>query len=194
MMMMMLLAVVAFGWAVGIAYVRPAWIAGLALGVFAFEAVFGSSSGLNVGGILMYPSDMAFLAMAAAAVLRVLLEPSSARSSDRAWFLLALLALLSFGRGVQVFGPNLAGNDFRGIFYVLAALIFFATHRRDPKVARDVVDIWIGIGLLLLAVGVVRVMGVGVGAAVQQELLSGGRALYAGPTLLILQAALMSSH
>lgn len=186
-----ILAVVALGWAAAIAYVRPAVIAGVALGVFAFEAIFGSPPGLSVSGFLVYPRDGVFLAMALAAAARATTQPRSGARPDVAWWLFLVLVLISLGRGVQEFGANGAGNDFRGSFYVLAGVAYFASHRPERQLVRDVMDLWVGVAMVLVLVGFARVIGLRVGVAIDEQPFLAGRALYASPTLLVGQAALI---
>ena len=189
---LLVLAGVALGWTIAIAYTRPAAVAGLALGLFAFETIFGAPAGLNLSGILVYPRDGVFLAMAVAGGVRFAIDRRRGHRSDWAWWAFLLLAVLSLVRGVQALGADRAGNDFRGIFYLLAGVTFFATHRSDRRLVRDVLDVWIGVALVLVLVGLARATGVQVGVAIEQQPFLNGRALYAWPALLIGQAALIS--
>jgi len=130
--------------------------------------------------------------MAMAAFGRSMAKKYHRERLDLKWYGLGALAVVSLARGVQLFGPNTPGNDFRGMFYLLAAIVYFSTHRYEFRWVRDLVDIWIAVALLLAVAGLARMAGVSFGAAPAQETLAGGRALFAGPTLLIGQAALMT--
>lgn len=182
---------VAFMWLVGVAWRRPAMIVGLALGLYTYESLFGAPSGLSAKGILLYPRDAIYLAMAVAAAIR-LLGPGASGRLSWAWWGLIALTCASFTRGLHSLGANSAGNDVRGVFYLASAIAFIATQRPDTGWIRSVLDIWIGLALVLAFAGFARMLGVTVGSATSQEALAGGRAIYAGPTLMIGQAALMA--
>ncbi len=185
-------AMVVFASLVSLAYVRPAVMATLALGLFAYESIFGPPAGFNIAGILIYPRDGLYMAMAVAAAIRFLGPAKTSSWLSWEWWGLLLIALASFAKGIRTHGANSAGNDFRQFFYLVSAVTFFATHRAERRWVRSTVDVWIGIGLLLAFAGFARMFGFEIGAATTHDALEGGRALYAAPTLLIAQAALMA--
>lgn len=188
----LLAALLVFVWLVGLSCSRPAWIATLALGVFVYETLFGAPSGMNLGNVLIYPRDGVYAAMVVAAAIRLFGPITDRNRLSATWWAVIALALMSLALGVRSHGANIAGNDFRGMFYVLAAVVYFATRRGDREWIRSVIDIWIGLGVFLALVGLARLAGLRFGASVSQETLAGGRALFAGPTLLIGQAALLA--
>lgn len=184
-------------WLVLLAYSRPVWIAGLAICLFGWESVVGSTSGLEVSGIAIYARDAVFLAMATAGIARLCAKETGREGGAPmgwAWWPLSLLIAVSLLRGVQSYGANLAGNDFRPLFYLLAGLVSISTLRANSSYVRDVIDIWIGVGLVLAAVAFARVMGVTIGSPVEQQPFLEGRPLYAWSSLLIAQATLLSLY
>ncbi|MDQ3897960.1 MAG: hypothetical protein M3326_12090, partial [Actinomycetota bacterium] len=185
-----------FCWLVVTAYARPTWIAGLTMGLFAGEAIFGAAPGVEVAGIVLYGRDAVFLAMLTAGGVRLLRSDARSERSGLAgwaWWSLLLLAALSLWRGIQAHGANLAGNDFRPTFYLLAGVVGLASQPKRSTYARDIVDVWIGVALVLVAVGMGRSAGLTIGLPVDQQTFLNGRPLYAWPTLFIAQAALLSS-
>jgi hypothetical protein len=185
-----------FCWLVVTAYARPTWVVGLAVGLFAGEATFGAAPGMEVGGIVVYGQDAVFLALLTGGAGRFLLRSESRTERPRvagwAWWPLLLLALWSLLRGVQAYGANLAGNDFRPTFYLLAGVVGLAAQPKSSTLVRDVADVWIGVALVLVAVGMARSAGLTIGLPVGQQPFLNGRPLYAWPTLFIAQAALLS--
>lgn len=182
-------------WAVVAAYARPTWIVGLAMALLAYEATFGAVPGVEVAGTAVYARDAVFLVILTAGAMRVAMRksrPERKGVGGWAWRALLLLVSLSLVRGLQSYGANLAGNDFRPTFYVLAGVIGVATWPRDSTCVRDVVDMWIGAALLLVAIGMARAVGVTIGLPVDEQPFLNGRPLYAWPTLVIAQAALLS--
>lgn len=185
-----------FCWLLATAYTRPIWIVGLAVALFAGEATFGTAPGMDVGGIVVYGRDALFLALLTGGAGRFLRRSGTHRERFRlagwAWWSLLLLALWSLLRGIQAHGANLAGNDFRPTFYLLAGVVGLATQPKSSTVVRDAADVWIGVALVLVAVGMGRSAGLTIGLPVDQQPFLNGRPLYAWPTLFIAQAALLS--
>ena len=184
-------------WLILLAYSRPVWVAGMALCLFAWESIFGSTSGIEFSGIAIYGRDAVFLAMASAGIARI-----CARDTRRggaaipAWVSWPLLLLIAAAllRGVQSYGANLAGNDFRPLFYLLAGMVSLSTLPGKASNIRDIIDIWVGIGLLLAAVVFARMIGLTIGPPVEGQPFLEGRPLYAWSSLLIAQAALLSFY
>ena len=184
-----------FLWLVATAYTRPAWVVGLVVGLFAGEATFGAAPGAEVGGIVVYSRDALFLAMLIGGAGRFLRrETRTERSGFDAWAWWSLLALVSLSllRGLHSHGANLAGNDFRPAFYLVAGVIGLAAQPKTSTNVRNIVDVWIGVALVLVAVGMGRNAGLTIGLPVDQQPFLNGRPLYAWPTLFIAQAALLS--
>ena len=184
-------------WLVLLAYSRPIWIAGLALCLFAWESIFGSTSGVEIGGIAIYGRDAVFLAMATAGIARLCANGTRRGGATLAgwvWWALLLLVAVSLLRGVQSYGANLAGNDFRPLFYLLAGLVSLSTLPVKLSHVRDIIDIWIGVGLILAAVAFARMIGLRIGPHVEQLPFLEGRPLYAWSSLLIAQATLFAFY
>ena len=184
-----------FCWLVATAYTRPTWVAGLAVGLFAGEATLGAAPGVEVAGIVVYGRDAVFLAMLIGGAGRFLRSQDSmerSRVARWAWWSLLFLASLSLLRGIQSHGANLAGNDFRPTFYLLAGVVGLAAQPKGSTYVRNIVDVWIGVALVLVAVGIGRSAGLTIGLPIDQQPFLNGRPLYAWPTLFIAQAALLS--
>ena len=178
-----------------LARARPSLVAGAALALFGGEAVFGAAPGFEVLGIVVYGRDAVFLALLTAGVIRLgrrASRPERSGLAGAAWWALLALAAVSLLRGVHAHGANLAGNDFRPAFYLLAGLVGLAAQPKATTCVRDIVDVWIGVALLLVAVGFARLVGVTVGVPIDQQPFLNGRPLYAWPTLVIAHAALLS--
>ena len=188
-------ALAVFVWMVVLAYSRPTWVMGLAIGLFAGEATFGAAPGVDVAGVAVYARDAVFLVILTAGAIRFAMRKSRPEPSGVArwaWWSLLLLASLSFVGGVHSYGANLAGNDFRPTFYLLAGVIGLAAQPKGSTCVRDIVDVWIGVALLLAAIGLARTVGLTIGLPIDQQPFLNGRPLYAWPTLVIAQAALLS--
>lgn len=184
-----------FCWLVATAYARPTWVVGLAVGLFAGEATFGAAPGMEVGGIVVYVRDAVFLAMVIGGGGRFLGRETSSEQTGWAgwaWWSLLFLASLSLLRGIQSHGANLAGNDFRPTFYLLAGVVGLAAQPKGSTHVRNIVDVWIGVAFVLVAVGMGRSAGLTIGLPIDQQPFLNGRPLYAWPTLFIAQAALLS--
>ncbi len=184
-----------FCWVLVVGYARPTVLVALVMGLFTGEAIFGAAPRIDVAGIAVYGRDAVFLAMLAVGVARLGTRQTRPRRSGLAgwaWWSLLVLVSLSFVRGVHLYGANLAGNDFRPAFYLLAGVVGIALAPSKWPGLRDMVDVWIGVALLLVAVGFARIMGLTVGLPVDQQAFLNGRPLYAWPTLVIAQAALLS--
>lgn len=184
-----------FCWTVATAYARPASVVALAIALFTGEAMFGAAPGVEIAGVVVYGRDAVFLAMLIAGATRLAMRatrPVPSGMAGWAWWSLLVLAAFSLSRGVRSYGANLAGNDFRPAFYLLAGVIGIAAQPSGSSFVRDVVDVWIGAALLLVAVGMARVVGLTVGLPIDQQPFLNGRPLYASPTLFIAQAALLS--
>lgn len=184
-----------FFWLVATAYTRPSWVVGLVVGLFAGEATFGAAPGAEVAGVVVYGRDALFLAMLIGGAGRFL---SSETRTERpgfaawAWWSLLVLVSLSLLRGIHSHGANLAGNDFRPTFYLLAGVVGLAAQPKTSVNVRNIVDVWIGVALVLVVVGMGRNAGLTIGLSVDQQPFLNGRPLYAWPTLFIAQAALLS--
>lgn len=188
-------AFAAFCWTVGTAYARPVWVVGLAIALFAGETTFGATPGVEVAGVVVYGRDAVFLAMLTAGAARLTMRatrPAPSGVAGWAWWSLLLLTVFSLLRGVPSYGANLVGNDFRPAFYLLAGVIGIAAQPSGSSFVRDIVDVWIGVALVLVAVGMTRLVGLNVGLPIDQQPFLNGRPLYASPTLFIAQAALVS--
>ncbi|MDQ4068248.1 MAG: hypothetical protein M3203_02025 [Actinomycetota bacterium] len=191
----LLAAFALFCWAVGLAYAHPVWVAGFAIALFAGEATFGAAPGVEIAGVVVYTRDAVLLAILSAGAARLAMRatrPAPSGMAGWAWSSLLLLTVLSLLRGVQSYGANLAGNDFRPAFYLLAGVIGIAAQPSRSSFVRDIVDVWTGVALLLVAVGMARLVGLTVGLPIDQQPFLNGRPLYASPTLFIAQAALLS--
>jgi hypothetical protein len=184
-----------FCWLVAIANARPVWVVSAALALFAGEATLGQVPGMEVAGVAVYGRDALFLALLTSGAARLATRttrPAPSGVAGWAWWSLLLLVSLSLARGVQSYGADLAGNDFRPAFYLLAGVVGLAGSGASTSSVRDIADVWIGLALVLVVVGLARTLGVTIGTPVDQQPFLNGRPLYAGPTLFIAQAALLS--
>ena len=191
----LLACVAVFCWTVVAAHARPAWVVTGAIGLFVSEAIFGAAPGVEVAGVVVYARDAVFAAILTAGVVRLAMSgvpPKPSGSARWAWWSLLLLAFVSAVRGIHSYGVNLAGNDLRPAFYLVAGVVGLAARRDGRTSVRDIVDVWIGAALVLTAVGFGRTLGLTIGLPIGEQAFLNGRPLYAWHALFIAQAALLA--
>lgn len=109
---------------------------------------------LTVGPISLYPEDLVFGLLFAAACLRL----ATFRWSRLHWMALGFTAmcLLSFVRGVGPFGIERAAVEFRQYFYFLAGILYFIGHRYDPQTLKRILSVLTVAGVSLVGIAVIR--------------------------------------
>jgi hypothetical protein len=133
------LAFVALVGVTGWLAVQPVHAAALLLGVTVFDA-------LNIPlafhvGLSLYPADLAFLLLGAAAAVRFCLFATT-RSVPGGWWLLGMVQLGLAVWGVQALGTA-AGVDARGHFYVWVCVVYFCSVRWNDATLARVVKLWL---------------------------------------------------
>lgn len=103
----------------------------------------------------IYPDDIVFLLLALAAIFRLLVR-KRVSLLQLSWIGVWLLVLISFFRGVPLYGLASAGNDVRGQFGFVGGVLYFASHPFTPKKFEIFVNAWKYVAWFLVAVALIR--------------------------------------
>lgn len=183
---------------VALLYRFPSAGVGLVLGVFVAEAVAISFSSLGLGSIDAYPQDIVFVALGGAGAARLLFR-GRLSLLQLVWLLFGALVVLSFVRGVGLFGVNLAGVEVREYVYLFAGVLYFMTVPADPRFLRRLVTLWVFVAGVLLSLTLLRwaLIGLGLSGGAQWAPTAGVsslRVLDSAQTLFLAQALLIGLY
>jgi hypothetical protein len=104
---------------------KPLLGSGLILALFVWESAFGMLPGVDFG-VTVYPQDLAFSYLLLAATFRLLSLGRMSRV-QLLWLLFGVIGIVSFGRGVNAYGPKSAGVEFRSFYYFVAGSLYLIT-------------------------------------------------------------------
>jgi hypothetical protein len=134
----------------------------------------------NLGGIAIYPADIAAVVL----LVAIVLTPGALRQLSPAelwiWIPLVLVGLLSLERGVSAFGLGIAANEARGLVQLIAATMWVWGRMRLPGFEKSLRR-WIvltGIGLTVDAIYHITQRGIG---QVDQIILVNGQLVTSRP-------------
>lgn len=179
---------------VALAYLRSFVGAALALSVAVIGVLAPSGAAVDqgalaqVGGILIYPADAVYGALAIAALFRWLHVASRTRLPVpiAALFIYAAVLVVAFLRGIAPFGIQAAGVGFRNFFFFVAGAAYFGSFQADRRRLEATLGLWITTATLLCVIAFSRIA-----IALSQLEFGRLRVVDANTTLLIAQALLI---
>jgi O-antigen ligase/polysaccharide polymerase Wzy-like membrane protein len=130
--------------------------------------------GIDIG-VWLYPKDVIFCLLLSAAIIRLLPWRWQLRRARWIGVLLLLMFLLGFLRGLPLYSLKAVGNETRGYFPFLAALLYFSTFKYDRRRQSHLITIWLAGSVALGIVTVFRwiAANLGLGIASQWEMVAG---------------------
>ena len=126
--------------------------AGLLLIALLLDTLFMEEMpGLDIG-VWLYPKDVISCLLLSAAVVRLLLWQDQLRRARWIGILLLAMFLLAFLRGLPLYSLKAVGNQTRGFFPFIAALVYFSSFKYDLRRQSRLITIWLagGVGLGIL--------------------------------------------
>lgn len=130
--------------------------------------------GLDIG-IWVYPKDIIFCLLLSAAIVRLLPWRRQLRRGRWIGVLLLIMFLLAFLRGLPLYSLKAVGNETRGYFPFIAALLYFSTFKYDHRRQSRLITIWLAGSLGICALIIFRWIAtdLGLGIASQWETVAG---------------------
>lgn len=125
-------------------------------------------------GVQLYPVDIIFLVLFAAAILRYAMGRT--KLGKVRWILMGMIALFfsCVIRGLALYGIKDVGNASREWFYFLAGMLYFSSFKLRPRLLKKVVDAWMVISLILVAIAIFRWLATLAGLAIAEQWASVG--------------------
>ncbi len=152
---------------------RPGAAAAMIVASFLLEALLITPPAIAMG-LQIYPADVVFVLLLAAAALRYAGGRARAHVPG-SLLLLGLLLLVALARGFLAYGLKPAGVEGRGSFYFLSGAVYFSSFSWTGAARRRVISLWLGACLALVALACFRwaVTVAGLPLATQWEQVSG---------------------
>src|SRR5690242_14714616 len=124
--------------------------------------------GIDIG-IWVYPKDIIFCLLLCAATIRLLPWRWQLRRARWIGVLLLLMFLLGFLRGLPLYSLKAVGNETRGYFPFLAALLYFSTFKYDRRRQSHLITIWLAGSVALGVVTVFRWLAANLGLSIANQ-------------------------
>ena len=122
---------------------------------FILRAAIGELPGINVGPITLFVTDVVFLPITVATIVR-LLSGETISKIQWMWIGFGALGLFAFARGAATFGLLDAGVSYRNYFYLFGGVLYFMTFPIVAERLNRVAMVWIGAGVVLSVIALWR--------------------------------------
>ena len=171
----------------------------LTLGVFVAGVALGRGTlSINLGRFTVYMMDLMSIFLIVTSSSRLFFTQKRVKIIFIPVFILGILILISWFRGINFFGIEASTNGFRLYIYFFATLFFTISLKYSDKFLR-VFSFWLGVsGWVLIAIAFVRWFFVVLGLASSPDWIAAGgmmvRVIFAAPTFFLLQILILSWH
>ncbi|HKW67405.1 MAG TPA: O-antigen ligase family protein [Terriglobales bacterium] len=127
-----------------------------------------ATPGIDIG-VWVYPKDVIFCLLLCAATIRLLPWRWQLRRARWIGVLLLLMFLLAFLRGLPEYSLKAVGNETRGYFPFLVALLYFSSFKYDRRRQSRLITIWLAGGVALGIVTVFRWIAANLGLSIANQ-------------------------
>lgn len=163
--------------------------------VFLWEALVMRLPKIGLGFLNVYPQDLVFVILAGVGMVRLIMR-NKFTYVHILWLFLGFLMMISFARGVAIYGFEPAGVELREFFYFFAGALYFMNFPTSPYHLKRLALMWLYVAGALLLLALFRWAGGGTGLGMTQPLMETGhgglRVLNAAQGLFLFQAFLIS--